>query len=481
VSLETKLLALLYATLFTVNMAVAQTDDPVLMKVNGVPVSRSEFVFWYKLDNESDNEFSVTPKEYLQRFIDYKLQVAEAYALKLDTISSLKENFTNRRDVWVSDCLVTDEEWEAEMLRIYNGTKENVGSRGLIRPAHILLYVRQDATNAELEKARNRADSLYVAIKNGADFGQLAQKYSQDETSARNGGVLPWIQPNQTWKEFEDAAYAMNVGEVSRPVQTPAGFHIIKMLEKKQLEPLDSLRDMLTEMMLQREIREQIISGKIDKIVKESKGALKPVAALDKLMDDTERQSPELKYEVQGYREDLLVMAASDRHLDSKRPYTTATLKAYFENNKKRYYYDWPYFRGIVIHAKTEQDMQRVKSSIKEASFGMWDDIIEKNFNNGPAKTIKYEKGIFPKGQDQYIDGKTGTVKNTCKRDDDFPFTDTYGKNHKKKDVIYEDVSNVVKADYEEELQAQWVESLRKKYPVEVFYDILKTVNKDNK
>lgn len=467
--------------LLTANMTLAQADDPVLMKINGMSISRSEFIFWYGLDCDREGGLAITPKEYIPNLVDYKLQVAEAYALKLDTISALKAKSDSWRDAEVASRLVTDAEWESEMRRIYNETKENVGTRGLIRPAHILLYVRQDATNAEFEKAHQRADSIYAAIKNGADFNILAQKYSQDEASMANGGALPWIQPNQTWKEFEDAAYALNVGEVSRPVRSPIGFHIIKMLEKKQLEPFDSLRDMIEEVLINRDIRTQIVSGKINAVIKASNNTLKPAAALDKLMDDTEQQNSDLKFSIKAYREDLLANAAFQRHLDGKRPYPTATLKAYFNKNKKRYCYDWPYFRGIVIYAKTEQDMQQVKTSIKDAPFGMWDDIIEKNFNSGPTKRVKYEKGLFPKGQDQYIDSETGAVCGKGKADKEFPYTDVYGTNHKKKDVIYEDVSSVVKEDYEEELREQWVESLRKKYPVEVNYDILKTVNQDNK
>ena len=120
---------------------------------------------------------------------------------------------------------------------------ERIGDRGLVKPAHILLHVKQDEDNAKLEAARIKADSLYQVLQKGANFAELAKKYSQDPGTAKNGGELPWIQPGQTFQEFEDAAYALKVGEMSKPVKSPVGYHIILMKDRKQLEPYDSLRE----------------------------------------------------------------------------------------------------------------------------------------------------------------------------------------------------------------------------------------------
>jgi peptidyl-prolyl cis-trans isomerase SurA len=89
---------------------------------------------------------------------------------------------------------VTDEDVEAEAHRIYNQTKERIGPDGLIQTAHILLRLEQKATPEQLAAAKVRIDSIYTALKNGADFAELAKKVSQDPGSAAQGGLLPFVQ-----------------------------------------------------------------------------------------------------------------------------------------------------------------------------------------------------------------------------------------------------------------------------------------------
>jgi len=417
------------AMLLTANMAVAQTDT-VVMKVNGKPVSLSEFKFFYDRDNSSDEGFgNISVKDYLSYFINFKLEEAEAYALRLDTVSSLEADYDDVRQKTVALALVTDEDIEAEARQIYSETKENVGQRGLVRPAHILLYVRQDATNAEFEGVRRRADSLYTAVKNGADFAQLAKKHSQDEASA----------------------------------------------------PYDSLRGTIIKMLSGSGIRKQIVSRKVNDVVKASNGTLKPAEALKKIKADKERNDPEVRTRLNAYRSELLCYAAYNKFLDGRKPFAEPVLKAWFNKNKKRYYWDEPRFKGIVIHAKTRQDLQEAAACIKDVPYNLWSDVIEKRLNSGAEKRVRCETVLCAKGQNKYVDAMLDNGKLSEEKENEFPYTDVCGKTLKKKAVAYDDVKPWVEDDYEEELRQRWIESLRKKYPVEVNYDILKTVNKDNK
>ena len=112
---------------------------------------------------------------------------------------------------------------ELEARKIYNDTKNRVGPDGLITPAHILLRLPQQAGNDEQIRVKNRADSIYNAIMAGADFAQLASRLSEDPGSKNNGGNIGQISRGQTLKEFEDAAFALRDGQVSKPVLSPVG------------------------------------------------------------------------------------------------------------------------------------------------------------------------------------------------------------------------------------------------------------------
>ena len=94
---------------------------------------------------------------------------------------------------------------------------------------HILIKVNELVSEAD---AKHKLDGLYERIKNGGSFAELARLFSQDG-SASKGGDLGWIYQGDTVPEFERAMNALKLGEVSRPVQSPFGFHLIEVLERR--------------------------------------------------------------------------------------------------------------------------------------------------------------------------------------------------------------------------------------------------------
>jgi peptidyl-prolyl cis-trans isomerase D len=106
-----------------------------------------------------------------------------------------------------------------------------------VKVAHIL-FKTTGKTPAEAAAIEKKARDVLNQIKGGADFAELAKKYS-DDGSAANGGELGWVVRGQTVKEFEDTAFAMKPGEVSDLVKTVYGIHILK-LEDKQTAHLQS-------------------------------------------------------------------------------------------------------------------------------------------------------------------------------------------------------------------------------------------------
>ena len=295
------------------SMAYAQQSDPVVMKINGVPVTRSEFEYSYNKNNSEDVIDKKSVDEYVELFINYKLKVAAAYDAKMDTLKSFKKEFKMYRDQQIRPSFVEEQAIEAEAKEVYNKTLERIGDRGLVKPAHILLHVKQDEDNAKLEAARIKADSLYQVLQKGANFAELAKKYSQDPGTAKNGGELPWIQPGQTFQEFEDAAYALKVGEMSKPVKSPVGYHIILMKDRKQLEPYDSLRENIRRFLEARGVREVVVDKKLDELVKASEGKLTKEDILAQREKELEAKDLNLKYLIQEYHDGLLLYEISNR------------------------------------------------------------------------------------------------------------------------------------------------------------------------
>jgi len=120
-------------------------------------------------------------------------------------------------------------------------------AQGQIKVAHILLTVSQGAKQEEKEKARKKIVDIYEQLKNDEDFGELAKKYSEDPGTAKNGGELPWFGVGRIMvREFENAAFALKKnGDISGPVRTSVGWHIIKRIDKKEIESFDEMKTQL--------------------------------------------------------------------------------------------------------------------------------------------------------------------------------------------------------------------------------------------
>ena len=471
------LLAVLSLVAFTVK---AQNSDPVIMTVNGVDVPRSEFEYSYNKNNAEGVIDKKTIEEYVDLFVNYKLKVAAALDARLDTMTSFQQEFTMYRDQQIRPSLVTDADVLNEARQMYDRTKEAIGPRGLILPAHIFIKVSSKATQVEQDKARQRIDSIYQALVGGADFAELAKKVSDDTGTAVNGGQLPsWIGPNQAYKEFEDAAYALQTGEMSKPVLSPAGYHVIMMKDRKQLEPFDSLKANIIRSIEQRGIREQIADQKIQQLAEQS--GLTSEAVMNEKADSLSAVDPEMKYLIQEYHDGLLLYEISNREVWEKAAKDEAGLAAYFKDHKKDYSWTEPHYKGIAYHVKTKADVKAVKNCVKKLPFDQWADALRKTFNPDSIIRIRVEKGIFKAGDNRVVDSLVFKImpdsKATPARLADYPIDAVSGKKLKKGPEDYTDVRGQVTADYQDMLEKAWVYELRRRYSYVVNKEVLKTVN----
>lgn len=119
-------------------------------------------------------------------------------------------------------------------------------ARGTMKAAHIMVATGKDANQEEIDAARKKIEEILGKLKGGESFEHLASDYSDDSQTAEKGGELPLFGTGTTTRmipEFEEAAFSLkNNGDVSEPVQTPYGFHIIKRLDWTPLRSFDELK-----------------------------------------------------------------------------------------------------------------------------------------------------------------------------------------------------------------------------------------------
>jgi peptidyl-prolyl cis-trans isomerase SurA len=468
---------LIVLSFFSFCAANAQ-NDPTIMTINGKPVSRSEFEYSYNKNNTAQTIDRKTVDEYVDMFINYKLKVEAAKDEKLDTMTSFKKEFASYRDEQIRPSVLDNDDLEREAHKVYEKTRREIDSTGgLIKPAHILIYLNQNASKKEEAAAKQHIDSIYNVLRKGADFAEMAKKYSGDEGSAANGGELPWVQHGRTLKEFEDVAFSLKKGEMSKPFLSPVGYHIILMKDRRMFFPYDSLHTDLLRYLEQRGLRQQMIDDKLDSLAKKEGNGATKVSVLAEKQKELEAKDSNLKYLIQEYHDGLLVYNISKDQVWDKASNDEVGLESFFKKNKKRYAWTSPRFKGIYYCTKDSADIDAVQKAVKGLDFEKWGEKLRTTFNKDSVLRIKVEKGVFKKGDNAYVDKVIFGTDTVAKIDKQFPFCSVYGKKLKKPQN-YRDVRGVVISDYQESLEKQWVDSLRKKYSFTVNKDILATVNK---
>ena len=461
----------------TSQQTLAQSSDPTVMTINGVAVPRSEFEYSYNKNNGEGVIDKLSVDEYVTLFVNYKLKVAAALDAKLDTLSSFRQEYQMYRDQQVRPTMVTDADVLAEARQMYDRTKAMIGTKGLVRPAHILLRLSTKATAQQQEQVKQRMDSVYRALQGGADFAEMAKKVSEDKGSAARGGDLPWIAPLQTLKEFEDVAYSLAPGQMSKPFLSPVGYHVILMKERKQLEPFDSLKSAIVESLERRGIRNDIADMKLRRKVTESAGQLDAEQIMQQQADSIAAVNPEMKYLFKEYHDGLLLYEISTREVWDKASTDEVALKAWFDTHKKNYAWKEPRYKGIAYHVKTKQDVKAVKNCVKNLPFDQWTEALRTTFNPDSIIRIRVEKGIFKPGDNATIDKMVFKQDVQAGVNPDYPIDAVFGKKVKRPDD-YDDVRPQVVEDLQDYLEQEWVADLRRRYQVEVNKEVLKTVNK---
>lgn len=204
-------------------------NNKVLALVDGKEITMDDYaIFMNSLAPEVRNYFS---KESISREI-----VDELVGQKLLYIDAIKNNMDKEEDFLkvleksketllnsyaLGKLLQSVDVTEDEIQKFYEDNKANLGEMESVNASHILV--------SDIEKA----EKLYEKIKSGDNFEDLAKKYSTCPSS-ENGGNLGYFTRGQMVKEFDEKVFDMKVGEISEPIKTQFGYHIIKLNDKKE-------------------------------------------------------------------------------------------------------------------------------------------------------------------------------------------------------------------------------------------------------
>lgn len=609
---------------------LAQNNE-VLLTIDDRPITKEEFEYIYRKNNnnvysESDKK---SPKDYLDLFIDFKLKVIEAENLKMDTSRAFIDELAGYRKE-VAAPYLTDSNYDEELVHemydrmtkevdashillrldpdasaeqeaavleriqkirqeILDGkdfgkaaveysedpsAKDNKGhlgyftafmmvypfenaayetpvgeisqpvrsrfgyhlvkvndvrkNQGEILVAHIMKNKPQGASEAVKQQLKKEIDSLYVLVKNGADFAELAKKESDDRRSAAEGGKMPWFSAGRIIPEFSNPAFALkNIGDVSEPIETAYGYHIIKKIDERPIKSFEELRSEIESRIhrdpernnssqhvfikklkdeynfAENQSGKQVLEGKtiqndtlpaadlftidgktfttadFNAWIKEQKVEVNHFTKLYNQWVDAEilaledskleEKYPEFRFLMQEYHDGILLFNISQEKIWNYASRDTTGLEVFYEKNKTNHMWG-ERFKGSIV---TCEDPAVHEQADKLFAAGLTNEEVLEHLNV-EDEVIEIETGAWEKGSNPIVDYYVWNGP----QPEDFDSRTVFirGDKVESEPKTLEEARGLYISDYQEYLEEQWVKALRSKYKVKVNKKVLKTI-----
>ncbi|MCF6171052.1 MAG: peptidyl-prolyl cis-trans isomerase [Bacteroidales bacterium] len=226
----------------TLSFGQSSIDKKALVTIGDEKITVGEFMRVYEKNNSlADDQSAESITDYLNLFINFKLKVAEAEAMQLDTLASFKNELKGYRAQLAKPYFIDESVNEALLQEAYQRKLSDV------RASHILIMLDANASPEDTLAAYNKIVKIREEIMAGKDFAEAAVEYS-DDPSAKDREAIPNQQRFRPGNKgdlgyftvfnmvypFENAAYNTAVGEVSQPVRTQFGYHLLKVTDKKE-------------------------------------------------------------------------------------------------------------------------------------------------------------------------------------------------------------------------------------------------------
>ena len=207
----------------------AQKKDAVLLTVDGQDVTLSEFEAVYKKNNRDEVVDQEDLAEYLELYINFRLKVREAESLGLDTVKKFIEELKGYQKQLAKPYL-TDKGVTKKLIdEAYERSQTD------IRASHILLKIGPEALPKDTLEVYNKIMALRKKALKG-DFAAIAKQSSEDPSAKDNGGDLGWFSVLRMVYPFETAAFNTKPGDISMPVRTRFGYHILNVVNRRDAQ-----------------------------------------------------------------------------------------------------------------------------------------------------------------------------------------------------------------------------------------------------
>ncbi len=224
----------------------AQDKDPLVAKVNGTEIHQSDLAV---AEEEAGQIPPMSPdakKDYLVQFMADMILVSKAAEAKKMADSDLfkRRLAFARNKLLMEDMLQSvgkEALTDAAMHKVYDEAVKQMGQEQEVHARHILIRAAPGDEKAS-KAAEDKIKAIIVRLKNGEDFAKVAAEVTEDPSGKANGGDLGYFSKEQMVPEFSDVAFKLEKGQISEPVKTQFGWHVLKV-EDKRLKPVPKFEE----------------------------------------------------------------------------------------------------------------------------------------------------------------------------------------------------------------------------------------------
>lgn len=415
--------------------------------------------------------------------------------------------------------------------------------------SHIMISSRGDSTGL---KSKERINEIYSLLKQGESFEELAKKYSEDQNTGRSGGLMrAFTKGDLKAPPFEDASYALTTpGEISEPIQTRFGWHIIRLekkhelptfieekadLERKikdgerakiitsavtdkikhkygfqQFDYLTAFSELVTDSIFNKKWKFEPLSttenkplfiigdrtyhyNDFGKYVENRQGKVRPYKQITTMLkivyeefetikvkeyfrEKLEEENEDYAAIINEYRDGLLIFEVMAKNVWDKAKNDTLGQKRYYETHKENY----PWKEHVEADIYRTSHKEDVNTLLQYLNEGKNVEEIKGLMNVDGKVKVMVTTGVFEKGAKELpndFEFKSGLSKIY---EQDAAFTVVWVEKSLPAGIKnYEDVKGRVLSDYQNELEKNWMQGLREKYPLQVNEKILKKLKKE--
>ena len=432
-------------------------DDPMLIRMEGKEIRLSDFLWYFQRLGKGENVDT-----YFQRFMEYQLKMADAESRQLDTMPDFKRQCRLLQARVVKRHFLNHQSADSYCQTLKDKLLAHRSEKEWVRMEVFTYYIPQHATAYEEDNAVRVMDEWHrrlVAMKDSVltDYSWALEQgieLQQDGTS--------WIPVNQIVKEWVHQQASLAVGSWSEPFYSPLGIHLV-CVKERSMDPSGEWDEQL------RRHADEI--GNSSPIFNHKQ--------YQAWVEGTYKLPNEIQRELAEVHDGLLAMywdSHAQMNDESNQEATPAELRHYFQSHKEDYRWEYPHFKGAVIHCLSKKMASKIKKRLKKLPMNTWEESLKHMQQEDANYRGELECGLYQIGKNPYVDKlafKCGDFQPLR----DFPYTFLLGKKLKKGPEDYTDVLQQVVADYQRQHEKDRFSRLFRRFNVEIDKDVLKTVN----